>query len=39
MTANLANPYLISVMFWMCFFNPFSGFNDEKGVRYKYYNN
>ena len=29
-TTNLINPYIISVLFWTCFFSPFSSFNDEK---------
>ena len=27
---NLQNPYIILATFWICYFNPFSSFNDDK---------
>ena len=29
-TTNLTDPYFTSAKFWVCYFSPVSGFNDEK---------
>ena len=36
-TTNSTNPCFILATFRACFFSPFSSFNDEKKISFKYY--